>query len=320
MYIEQAYKGLTEKWRYAVGILIIFFGWQILGGIPLMLALFLKSDNFISDATDMEAMGQTLGLNYFFFLILLIFVVAMASLWLVVRFVHKLPFKNFTTSRSKVDWNRITFSFLLWGTISVGLMFLDIYLTPENYVFNFKPVPFFTLLIIAIVMVPVQTSFEEYFTRGYLMQAIGIASKNRWLPFLITSSLFGILHIFNPEVKELGYGILVYYIGTGFFLGILTLMDEGLELPLGFHAANNFFTAILVTADWTAFHTNSIYKDVSEPILGWDVLFSVFLVYPILLFIFSKKYGWTHWKERLFGRVMTKEEFLALNDEESEMA
>jgi hypothetical protein len=30
----------------------------------------------------------------------------------------------------------------------------------------------------------------------------------------------------------------VYYIGTGLFLGI-TLMDEGMELALGFHAANN---------------------------------------------------------------------------------
>jgi hypothetical protein len=30
----------------------------------------------------------------------------------------------------------------------------------------------------------------------------------------------------------------VYYIGTGLFLGILTLMDE-MELALGFHAANN---------------------------------------------------------------------------------
>jgi hypothetical protein len=30
----------------------------------------------------------------------------------------------------------------------------------------------------------------------------------------------------------------VYYIGTGLFLGILTLMDEGMELALGFHANN----------------------------------------------------------------------------------
>jgi hypothetical protein len=97
-------------------------------------------------------------------------------------------------------------------------------------------------------------------------------------------------------------------------------MDEGLELALGFHAANNLIGALLLTADWTAFQTNSIYKDVSEPTLGFDVLIPVLVVYPILLLIFSKKYGWKNWKGKLFGRVMTKEEFLAENDGETLVA
>jgi len=320
MYIEQAYKGFTDRWRYFVGLLIVFVGWQIIGGIPLLFALIMKSDSFNSIGADYGAMADLLGLNLFFFLVLLTFFAAMVSLWIVVKFVHKLSFKNFTTSRKKVDWKRIIFSFVLWGIISSGLVFLDVYMSPENYEFNFNSGPFFVLLVISLIFIPIQTSFEEYFTRGYLMQAIGIATKRKWLPFLVSSSLFGLLHIFNPEVEKLGYGVLVFYIGTGFFLGILTLMDEGLELPLGFHAANNFFTAILVTADWTAFRTNSIYKDVSEPVLGWDVLIPVFVVYPILLFIFSKKYGWKNWKEKLFGRVLSKEEFVALTDGESDMA
>ena len=82
--------------------------------------------------------------------------------------------------------------------------------------------------------------------RGYLMQGIGLMSGKRWVPLVTTSMIFGLLHFFNPEVEKLGYGIMVYYIGTGFFLGILTLMDEGLELAIGFHAANNLFTALLV--------------------------------------------------------------------------
>lgn len=96
---------------------------------------------------------------------------------------------------------------------------------------------------------------------------------------------------------------MVYYIGTGFFLGILTLMDEGLELALGFHAANNLITALLVTADWTAFQTHSVFKDVSDPVLGFDVLIPVFVVFPIIVFVFAKKYGWSNWKDTLFGKV-----------------
>jgi len=320
MYIEQAYKGFTDRWRYFVGLLIVFVGWQIIGGVPLLAAMLMKSDFLSSGVMDYGVIANTLGLNLFFFLVMLTFLAAMVSLWVVVKFVHKLSFKNFTTSRKTVDWKRIIFSFVLWGTISSGFVFLDIYLSPENYEFTFDPAPFFILLILSIIFVPIQTSFEEYFTRGYLMQSIGIAAKNKWLPFLVSSSLFGLLHIFNPEVEKLGYGVLVFYIGTGFFLGILTLMDEGLELPLGFHAANNFFTALLVTADWMAFNTNSMYRDVSEPVLGWDILVPVFVVYPILLIIFARMYGWKNWKEKLFGRVLSKEEFVALTDGESDMA
>ena len=150
-----------------------------------------------------------------------------------------------------------------------------------------------------------------------MMQGIGIMAKNKWMPLLITSVLFGMMHLGNPEVGKLGYGIMVYYIGTGLFLGILTLMDEGLELALGFHAANNLLGALLVTADWTAFQTNSIYKDMSEPELGWDVFVPVLIIYPVFLIILSKKYGWNDWKERLTGKVLTKESIILIQDNET---
>jgi hypothetical protein len=101
----------------------------------------------------------------------------------------------------------------------------------------------------------------------------------------------------------MGNIIMIYYVGTGLFLGILTLMDEGLELAIGFHAANNLSGALFVTTDWTVFQTNSILKDISEPQVGVDVILPILVVYPLLLFIFSKKYGWTNWKEKLMGSI-----------------
>ena len=119
----------------------------------------------------------------------------------------------------------------------------------------------------------------------------------------MTSLIFGGMHWFNPEVVKIGPVILVYYIGTGLFLGIITLMDEGMELALGFHAANNLVGALLVTSDWSAFQTHSIFKDISDPSAGLDVIFPVVIIFPILLFIFSKKYNWSNWKEKLTGKI-----------------
>ena len=135
------------------------------------------------------------------------------------------------------------------------------------------------------------------------MQGFAILAKNKWFPLLMTSLIFGTMHIANPEVTKMGYIVLVYYIGTGLFLGIITLMDEGMELALGFHAANNLVTALLVTSDWSAFQTNSVFKDVSSPSAGIEIVTPIFIIFPILLFIFSKKYNWTNWKEKLTGTI-----------------
>ncbi|MCW5516609.1 CPBP family intramembrane glutamic endopeptidase [Muriicola sp. Z0-33] len=313
MYIEQGFKALHEGWRYLVGFLFVLIGWQFIGAIPLLAILVAKSVKSGSMPSDLGGMSDLLGSNLFLFLMLLTFVVALFVLFLTVKFLHKQDWKTLTTARKKTDWKRIFFAFGLWSVVSIIFIGIDIALSPQNYEWNFQLLPFLTLFVIAVIFIPLQTSFEEYFMRGYLMQGIGVAVGNRWVPLLFTSFLFGILHILNPEVEKLGYGIMVFYMGTGLFLGILTLMDKGLELALGFHAANNLTAALLVTADWTAFQTHSVYRDISEPALGWDVFLPVLVIYPILLLIMARKYGWSNWKERLTGKVL-KVEAIAESD------
>ncbi|MEC8832904.1 MAG: CPBP family intramembrane glutamic endopeptidase [Bacteroidota bacterium] len=312
MYIEQGYKGKEGLWRYLV-IPIGFIAFMILNYITTI-----NSPVSVEDA--MQQIIDQFGSNL---VLIMLLAPLVAGFFVVIGWtllVHQQSITSLTTSRKRIDWKRILFSFGLWTVVTIVLTGTDIYFSPEKYELNFNLVKFIPLAIIAILLIPLQTSFEEYLFRGHMMQGIGLMAKNKWVPLIITSTLFGLMHIANPEVEKLGPGIMIYYIGTGFFLGILTLMDEGLELALGFHAANNLITALLVTADWTAFQTNSIYRDISEPVLGWDVLIPVFVVFPILLFFFSKKYGWKNWNERLFGRVLSKEEFVAITNGTSDVA
>lgn len=294
-YIQQAFTGKLGMWKYLV-VSVFFFGFMGLN----LLAIFLLDfdvDQIMKDQIAQKGSNQVLFEN------LLPFSIGLGGVFFWVKYVHNQRIRTLTTSRKKVDWKRVFFAFTLWGFITALFIFIDYQVSSEDYILNFQLEPFLYLMLIAIFLIPLQTSFEEYFFRGYLMQGLGVATKNRWFPLIVTSLVFGLLHIANPEVEKLGYGILVYYIGTGFFLGIITLMDEGLELALGFHAANNLITALLVTANWTAFQTNSVLIDVSMPKLGADVYLPVFVVFPVLVFIFSKKYGWTNWKEKLTGKI-----------------
>lgn len=278
----------------------------IVGQIPLLVALVVEKGAEVMAMTETEMMGA-LESNYFLFLMLLTYATALVFLLFIVRKLHEQPITALTTSRKKIDWSRFWFAF---GLVAIFILITtvgDYFTNPGDYVMNFQLKPFLILLVVAVIFIPLQTSFEEYFFRAYLMQGIGVLARNRWLPLIITSVIFGGLHFFNPEVTKLGNIIMIHYIGTGFLLGIITLMDEGIELALGFHAANNLLTALIVTADWTAFQTHSIFKDISDPSVGWDVLIPVVIIYPIFLIIMARKYGWTNWKEKIFGKVQKPE-------------
>tara|TARA_B110000444_G_scaffold261493_1_gene314167 strand:- start:7337 stop:8254 length:918 start_codon:yes stop_codon:yes gene_type:complete len=279
---------------YLLGSFIIII-FNFIGQIPLLIAFvtsIASNPEGIDASSDPIELLNIIPSNLRLFLMLFPFAFTFIGVWLVVRKIHEQSMNSIVTSRKKLDFNRIFYAFGLWSFITICLITYSYNSSPENFIWNFKPIPFLFMFIIAIVLIPFQTSLEEYIFRGYLMQGFGNWFRNRWAPLILTSVIFGCLHLANPEIGKLGYGLLFYYIGTGFFLGIMTLMDEGVELALGWHAANNLVGALTVTADWTVFQTNSVLKDISEPNLNSEMLISLLVFYPMILFIFSKKYKW----------------------------
>jgi membrane protease YdiL (CAAX protease family) len=303
MFIEQGINSENKFWKYIVGSILIIIA-SFFGQAPLLVALYydtlVKGKPYPTSNDDIMSFFEP---NLTLFLILISFVFVMLGIFFVVRYLHNQTMLSITTARPKIDWKRVLFSFSIWAIFTI-LSTLAFYFTnPTDFVINFKPIPFAILVVIGTILIPIQTSTEEYIFRGYLMQGFGNLTKNKWFPLIMTSVIFGAMHISNPEVSKMGNIIMVYYIGTGLLLGIITLMDEGMELALGFHAANNLVSALLITSDWSAFQTHSIFKDISQPSAGLDVILPVVVIYPILLFIFSRKYNWTDWKEKLTGKI-----------------
>ena len=270
MFIEKAKNIKNNWWRYfLVGPLIIFTFWQIIGAIPLGVGFALNADfeNLEMDGSnDMMAIfsvfpSKNIGLALF----LLTFAFGCLGLYLTIKFIHNQSIKSLTTSRDKIDYSRIFYSFFLVVGITVLFMPIDLFLSPDEYELTFNLNQFLILVIICLTLLPLQTSFEEYLIRGYLLQGIGITTKSRFLAFTIPSILFGLLHFANPEIDKLGNAFIFAYIFMGFFLGLITMMDEGLELALGWHYANNLMAALFITADWSVLQTDSIYKYIGEP-------------------------------------------------------
>lgn len=303
MFLTQAIKPKNEFWRYLLGSLTIIIAATV-GQIPLFIAVGIKASvDSVAFPEEQNAMLGFLEPNLSLFLMLLSFVFALGGILLVVRHFHQQTLLEVVTARQKFDWKRLFFTFSVWAIFLIITTAIDFLVNPNDYQLNFKPFPFLILLLVGVLFMPIQTSVEELVFRGYLMQGFAVLSKNRWFPLLMTSIIFGSMHLMNPEVSKMGYIILIYYIGSGFLMGIMTLMDDGLELSMGFHAANNLIGALLVTSNWSVFQTHSILKEIAEPTVSYNVFLPIVVVFPILLLVLSKKYKWNNWQQKLTGKI-----------------
>ncbi|MEY4964276.1 MAG: hypothetical protein RLZZ323_1595 [Bacteroidota bacterium] len=303
MFIEQGIRSENKFWKYLLGSVLIF-GASLLGQLPLLMGVVYETLVHKKKYPESNAaLMHFLEPNFTLFVLLFSFVFVFGGIYFVLRNLHHQSLVSIITSRATIDWKRVGFSFSLWAGFTIGSTVLFYALHPEDFILQFQWIPFLILVAIGMVLFPFQIGSEELIFRGYLMQGFGNLAHNKWFPLLMTSLLFGVLHIANPEVDKMGYSILIYYIGTGLFLGSITLLDEGMELALGFHFANNFVGAVLVTSDWSAFQTHAILKDVSNPSSLVDVLLPVVVIFPILLVLFARKYQWVNWKEKLTGKI-----------------
>ena len=300
-YIQQVNKGRNDPWMF-------FLTFMLTAGLFIYsLVIFL----FFSDGIDLAKQQQMLfeivpSKNFWLAFNLLPFAFLLGLLFLLVKKLHQRSILSLTTSRKKVDWSRVFFSFSLIVLITLVSFGISYYNDPSEVVLQLDPVKFGILVVISLLFFPFQIGLEEYLFRGYMMQHLGVLLKNRWMPLCITSILFGVFHSANPEVGEMGYMIMIFYIGTGFLLGIMTLMDDGIELALGFHFGNNLLAATLVTSDWSALQTDAAFKFTATQAgtsTLLDVILPVLVLYPIILLILSKKYNWNNWSQKLFGKV-----------------
>jgi membrane protease YdiL (CAAX protease family) len=151
------------------------------------------------------------------------------------------------------------------------------------------------------LLIPFQAAFEEILFRGYLMQGFASLVKNRWFPVIMTSILFGLLHSFNPEVKEFGFFTMIpQYIAFGLIFGIITILDDGIEAAMGAHSANNIFLCIMVTSESSALQTPALYQQYT--IHPWMEL-SAFVVLGILFILIMKMiFKWDNFSA-LFGKI-----------------
>lgn len=272
-----------------VCILTPFLGLIAFGGIIVtMLVTYLAP----AASTDMAEALLMLSKNTVFFLNMIPFFIGFGFLIFSARFFAKTPIKSFISSRDKIDWRRFGFSFLVWSVLSFAFFTIDYFSNPTAFQLKFEGATFISLFFLSLIAIPIQTGFEEIIFRSLLLKL----SQRFFANFLLICSMnglfFGAIHLSNPEIALFGWPAFLYFVITGMFLAAITLIDKGIELAWGFHTANNLFGVLIVTNNWQVLQTNALFIDTRPPEIGMNLLWTIFVAYPLLFVLLAKYYRW----------------------------
>ena len=294
-FIDKAKEGNTSFSSYFLGIVLII-SLYLLGSYFLILDLQWNFGIESFDGISQKEIVRILGNNRFLAWLIVPFLFVALFLVIHTKFVHKRTVLSIFSGRENFDWKRVLFSFLLLFSVLSLFLFIQ-YQSSDSLIFQFDLQKFIPLFFIAIFLLPIQTSCEELLFRSYILQGIKLRTKKNSIAVLISGIMFGAIHIGNPEIAKIGYHIIVYYMLVGVFLALISLFDNGIELALGYHAANNVFAALMITNNWQAFQTDAVFMDNADPGMGLDTIFGILFILPLVFFIFYKKYKWHSLKE-----------------------
>ncbi len=294
-FIDKAKHGNNSFSSYLLGIALIISVY-LLGSCFLILDLQWNFGIESFDGISQKEIVRILGNNRFLAWLIVPFLFVALFLVIHTKFVHKRTVLSIFSGRKTFDWKRVLFSFSLLFSVLSLFLFIQ-YLSSDSLIFQFDLQKFIPLFFIAIFLLPIQTSCEEILFRSYILQGIKMRTKKNSFAVLISGIMFGAIHIGNPEIAKIGYHIIVYYMLVGVFLALISLFDNGIELALGYHAANNVFAALMITNNWQAFQTDAVFMDISDPGMGLDTIIGILFILPLVFFIFYKKYKWHSLKE-----------------------
>jgi membrane protease YdiL (CAAX protease family) len=293
MSFKLPYQKAENNFQDYLFALLIIVGAYIAGNIPAVITY----SQVQADSNDIiQVIQQEKGNTVTFVLLLLPWIFVFFSLYPVSKFILKWPFTFLITNRKRIDFKRLFFAFGIWFLICL----LTFFITKNELVLdNFQPEKFLPLFFVAVVILLIQCAAEELVFRSFLLKWLGERTSNGLLQIIITGTIFGYLHASNPEVDAIGNKALIYYIGTGVFLGLIAVIDDGLELTIGFHFANNLFAALIVTSDWQAFQTDAVFLDINPPMFTTADFFLAFGGQVLFFVICLKLFNWKNIKSKL---------------------
>jgi uncharacterized protein len=167
----------------------------------------------------------------------------MLSIFVLIRLLHRRPFRSVMTTGDRLNRCHLIQGFGLSFLLISGAYMVDYFLSYPNPLSRVHvPLLFGIDFITILVGLTITATAEEVLFRGYMLQALGLLTRNRIVLAVVIGFLFTMLHLTKPGLT---YYILLGHFEVGVFLTIMTLKSNGIELAVGSHVAYNLAGVVI---------------------------------------------------------------------------
>jgi membrane protease YdiL (CAAX protease family) len=235
---------LRTAWRLILQ-LVLYAGLALLASFPISLLqkLFFQLSPVLGSATQAALLSVESTLNW----LLLLF-----SLWLAARLLDRRPFHAYGFHLNGQWWADLAFGLLL-GAVLMAAIFIGEFALGWVTVTGYRQTSFqsFTAGVIFYIFHYIYVGvLEESLSRGYWLRNLAEgfhlprwgARTALWLAYVLSSSVFGLLHFANPNASLVSTLNLIL---AGFMLGLPYVLTGQLAVSIGLHITWNFFQGVV---------------------------------------------------------------------------
>ncbi len=213
--------------------------------------------------------------------------------------IFKFPFQQAGLTINNCTFSQFGIGWLL-GTalVTIGFLLLLLLGSIQFQELNWNGYLFFGLLLLFII----QSAGEEVLVRGFLLSAIEQRLNTFWA-LLLSSSMFALLHYFNPNVSYIAMANI--FLG-GLLMGLLFVHYRTIWASIGLHASWNFVQSTFFDFEVSGFNVYSFvqFKDVGNPLWnGGDFGYEGSMLSVVLLVLAC---AWMIWRLPAFDSKLFK--------------
>jgi hypothetical protein len=254
-FLELAARGKTAWWRYVAAIVLAVVLWLVFVTVAIV-AIELAG---AMPADISQALTQPKHVQVFYGSTGGLFGLLLVALTLAVRLLHG---KRFGDIVGVWSWRRLGTGAAIWLGVCLLGGAVDFLLQPSGFSSSAGAATA-TLVLWALPSLTIQTFTEEFIFRGYITQALLLATRRPMVTAVLSGLAFAALHIPNgwPQAASAA--------AFGVITALIAMRTGGIAFTFGLHLVNNLFGAVIVVSANDVFRGSPALITQATPHLMW---------------------------------------------------